>query len=125
MACIIVPATEAIVTTAVTKIIEKKEKENGGTSAVSTAAFSHKLKKLNYMLYGGVALLTFEHIWHGEIQPFFPFLTAAANKQDTIEMFREMSTVGVTMAVVTTLIWGVMTYASYKLENKADNEVTA
>ena len=59
------------------------------------------------MLWGGSALLIFEHVWHGEIVPYFPFLTAAQNPQDTAAMLHEMSTVGVAMAVLVTLIWGI------------------
>ena len=84
MACFMVPATEAIVTTVMTKVVEKKEKKAmekdpqqifaGESTHVS---FSHKMKWLDKMLWGGSALLAFEHLWHGEISPIFPFLTAA------------------------------------------------
>ena len=131
MACLLVPAAEAVVTTVVQKAIEKKEKAaagNGnqaenkaGTSQM--ASFSKKLKWLNNMLWGGAALLAFEHIWHGEIVPWFPFLTAASNPQDTAEMLHEMSTVGVSMAVLVTAIWGVMVAVSYRIENRAKKAV--
>ena len=94
MACFIVPGTEAIVTTAITKIVEKKEKKEicsceteGAVEAVKeekVLPFSRKLRWLNNMLWGGTALLAFEHVWHGEVTPFFPFLTAAGNAQDTL-----------------------------------------
>ena len=74
MACFIVPGTEAIVTTAITKIVEKKEKKeicSCETEGVAEAVkeekalpFSRKLKWLNNMLWGGTALLAFEHVWH-------------------------------------------------------------
>ncbi|MFR2512674.1 MAG: hypothetical protein ACLS9K_12645 [Lachnospira eligens] len=48
--------------------------------------FSRKLRWLNNMLWGGTALLAFEHVWHGEVTPFFPFLTAAGNAQDAVQM---------------------------------------
>jgi len=35
---------------------------------------------LTNMLWGGSLLLAFEHVWHGEETPWFPFLTAAAVK---------------------------------------------
>ena len=72
MGCFIVPATEAVVTTVVTKVVEKKEKKEG--VEFDHAKFSSKLKNLNGLLWGGSALLAFEHVWHGEVQPFFPFL---------------------------------------------------
>lgn len=107
MACFIVPATEAIVSTVATKIIEKKEMNNQNTevSEVKIEKFSTKLKRLNKLLWGGSALLAFEHVWHGEVAPFFPFLTAAGNPEDLAEMLTEMSTVGVGMAIAVTAAW--------------------
>lgn len=124
MACFVVPGVEAIVTTIVTKELEKKEQkemelnlEKGANiSELQKERFSAKLKKLNYLLYGGSGLLAFEHLWHGEIEPFFPFLTAARNPLDIPEVLHEMSTVGVGMAVLVTAAWGVMTYVSSKME---------
>lgn len=133
MACFVVPATEAIVTTVATKIIENKEDkslsaelENGvSISEMHKERLSKKLKRLNYMLWGGSGLLAFEHLWHGEIQPFFPFLTAASNPTDAVEMLREMSTVGVSMAIMVTAVWGVMTFVTSKIEKREDaREVT-
>ena len=72
------------------------------------------------MLWGGSGLLAFEHLWHGEIQPFFPFLSAASNPADTVEMLKEMSTVGVAMAVAVTAIWGVMTIVSNAIEKREE-----
>lgn len=109
MACFLVPAAEAIVTTAVAKIAEKKEDaqamENPAkkTVAGSGSSFSQKLRTLSNFLWGGSALLAFEHIWHGEITPFFPFLTAAGNPADVAETLHEMSTVGVGMAALVTI----------------------
>ena len=124
MACFIVPATEAVVTTIVTKIVEMKEKDKlteTGTVEVSEkkTGFSRKLKWLNGLLWGGSALLAFEHLWHGEITPFFPFLTAASNPADAAEMLHEMATSGVAMAVLVTLVWGGMVLASTLIEKKS------
>ena len=109
MACFVIPATEAIITTVATKIIEKKEMaaDKSELTVVNKELFSTKLKRLNKMLWGGSALLAFEHLWHGGIQPFFPFLTAAANEADAVNMLHEMSTVGVTMALLVTIVWGI------------------
>jgi hypothetical protein len=131
MACFIVPGTEAVVTTIVTKVIENKDKKEAAEKleqGVSVAEFnkehfSSKLKRLNYLLWGGSGLLAFEHLWHGEIQPFFPFLTAASNPADTAEMLHEMSTVGVSMAVLVTAVWGVITFVVGKIENREDTAV--
>lgn len=62
--------------------------------------------------------LVFEHVWHGEIVPWFPFLTAASNPKDASIMLHEMSTVGVTMAALVTAVWGVMVLAVNALEKK-------
>lgn len=103
MACFTVPAGEAVVTTIVKKTMEKKGveyKENDGKIPMT-----RKLKWLSNLLWGGSALLAFEHVWHGEVQPFFPFLTAMSNPEDTAEMLHEIATVGVSMAVLVTAVW--------------------
>ena len=77
------------------------------------------------MLWGGSALLAFEHVWHGEVVPWFPFLTAASNPEDAAEMLHEMGTVGVTMAVLVTLVWLGMVVASRHIEKKAQDAMPA
>ena len=110
MACFIVPATEAVVTTAVSKVIEKKE-ENGKLNK-DIIPFSEKLGWLNKMLWGGSGLLAFEHVWHGEVVPFFPFLTAASSPESAMEMLHEMATSGVGMAALVTLVWTGMVFVT-------------
>lgn len=128
MACFLVPATEAIITTIAAKVLEKKEREQGavrvkleGVAPVEATKlpFSKKLKWLNGLLWGGSALLAFEHVWHGEVTPWFPFLTAAADKADAAEMLHEMATAGVTMAVLVTAVWLVMLGVSALIEKRA------
>ena len=124
MACFLVPASEAVVTTVVEHIVRSKEK-NAEVKAddVPKVHFSEKLGWLNKMLWGGSALLAFEHVWHGEVIPTFPFLTAVQNGE-TADMLAEMGTAGVGMAVLVTLIWGGMLVASRVIENrKTDSEV--
>ena len=58
---------------------------------------------LAYLLWGGAFLLCYEHIWHGEVVPWFPFLTAASDPASAAEMLHEMATVGVAMAALVTL----------------------
>ena len=119
MACFVVPAAEAIVTTAVQKIIKKKV--NTGGSEISLK-FSEKLGVLNGLLWGGSGLLAFEHIWHGEITPFFPFLTAASDAEQTAEMLKEMAVSGTSMALLVTAVWVAYVLISTKLHAKnADN----
>ena len=115
MACFLVPATEAIVTTVANKIIKSKEKDN--TAHTDKIGFSEKLGWLNGLLWGGSGLLAFEHLWHGEISPFFPFLTAASDPADTAEMLHEMATSGTAMAVLVTLVWAGMVIITSKFKN--------
>ena len=118
MACFVVPVAEAVVTTIATKVIEKKEGSDKKQSG-EKLPFSRKLKWLSNMLWGGSALLAFEHVWHGEVVPWFPFLTAASNPEDASEMLHEMATVGVTMAVLVTLVWLGMLGVSHVIEKNA------
>ena len=111
MACFIVPAAEAVVTTVTKKIIEKKE---GGSE--HAGMFSSKLGMLGNMLWGGSALLAFEHVWHGEVVPFFPFLTAAGSAAETSAMLQEMATVGPGMAAAVTLAWAGAVIAGEKIK---------
>lgn len=130
MACFIVPATEAVVTTIVTKVIKSKEKKDGNEEKVNISfsdgaveevqkiKFSTKLGWLNKLLWGGSALLAFEHIWHGEVVPFFPFLTAVKNGE-TAGMLQEMGTVGVMMAGLVTAVWVGIVAVSSVVEKRA------
>ena len=116
MACFLVPASEAVVTTVIEKVVRSKENKNGDLTVKADAdglkvSLSEKLGWLNRMLWGGSALLAFEHVWHGEVVPTFPFLTAVTNGE-TSEMLHEMGTAGVGMAVLVTAIWGCMVAAS-------------
>ena len=128
MACFLVPTAEAIVTTIATKVVENKEKKAAGDESKLAELsekknnFSRKMKWLNGMLWGGSALLAFEHLWHGEITPFFPFLTAAADPADAAEMLHEMATSGVGMAVLVTTVWVAMVLVSSAIEKRSDKE---
>lgn len=128
MACFLVPATEAVVATVVRKVLEKIQDhgetvrvrlDNGKTEMAEKLPFARKLKWLTNLLWGGSALLAFEHLWHGEVVPWFPFLTAMSDPADKAEMLHEMSTVGVTMAVLITLVWLGMLAASSVIEKRA------
>ena len=112
MACFLVSAAGAVITDVTRKGIEKKEqslaKENPSRDVDYRIPVSTKLKWLTNMLWGGVVLLLFEHIWHGEVTPFFPFLTAMSDPSDAAEMLHEMATVGVGMLLLVVAVWLVM-----------------
>ena len=74
------------------------------------------------MLWGGSGLLAFEHLWHGEITPFFPFLTAANDPADTAEMLHEMATSGSAMAILVTAVWAVVAIAADKITAAQKND---
>ena len=74
------------------------------------------------MLWGGSGLLAFEHLWHGEITPFFLFLTAANDPADTAEMLHEMATSGSAMAILVTAVWAVVAVAADKITAAQKNE---
>lgn len=96
MACFLVPGAEAVVTTIVQKVVGKEKAEKW------------RLNWLNTLLWGGVILLAVEHIWHGEVVPWPPFLTAMKNPADVGPMLHEMAIIGTAMAVVATLTWVVL-----------------
>ena len=128
MACLLVPGTEAIVVTAAAVLLKKYEEKkmnvsvsaNGAdTKAPAKQGFARKLFWLAELLWGGVILLAFEHLWHGEVVPFFPFLTAATEGAGAVaEMLSEMASVGVLMAVLVTVIWVGMVLVSNAIEKR-------
>lgn len=128
MACFFVPAAEAVITTIVTKAMKSSEKQSetvkvqfNGTEleTAEKIPFREKLNWLSNLLWGGSALLAFEHVWHGEVVPWFPFLTTASNPTDAAEMLHEMSTVGTSMAVLVTVVWFGMLGITSMIEKKA------
>ncbi|WP_242457255.1 hypothetical protein [Treponema zioleckii] len=98
MACFLVPLTEGIVLTVAKKLAFKRNADS---------VIKAKLENLEKMLYGGSFLLAIEHIYHGEVVLYPPFLTAMKNPEDIPEMLHEMATVGVSMAVAVTAIWAL------------------
>ncbi len=117
MACFIVPAAEAIVVTAAYIAAKKSEQKIQAPHLAQGNKFENEEPKITWskrlswllgLLWGGVLLLAFEHFWHGEVVPFPPFLTAMATPEETNQMLHEMATVGISMAVTVTAVWGVI-----------------
>ena len=102
MACFIAPMSLAIVTT----VFRKKIPED------------LKVGWLNIMIWGGVIMLAVEHIAHGEIVLFPPFLTAMQTTAEIPVMLQEMAIVGGTMTIAIVCIWMAMVYISQKINQK-------
>ena len=76
------------------------------------------------MLWGGSFLLAIEHIWHGEIIPVPPFLTAMTDPAAIQPMLHEIATAGVTMAVLVSLVWaGMVLIADRKCKKSPANKI--
>ena len=125
MACFLVPAGEAIVTSVVQKVVENKEKEAGGERTKKLGlSWSRRLSWLNKLLWGGTILLAFEHIWHGEVVPWPPYLTAMANPANVAPMLHEMVVFGGAMAITITVFWGIIvTIAELKVRAMPEAKV--
>lgn len=129
MACFIVPAAEAAAVTVAKKQIARKSR-NGATPE-STERSLNLVRKLNWLtnlLWGGALLLAFEHLWHGEVIPYFPFLSALTERSTTQQMLFEMGTVGVGMAVLVTAVWGIgvaLIRANERRTNPAPEKIEA
>jgi len=125
MACFIVPMIEAVTVSLIDKGSKDPEasaptEENTAQCKVDhsnlKACFTSRLSWLKNMLWGGTFLLAIEHIWHGEVVPWPPFLTAIQEPGAVGPMLEEMATVGVGMAILVTLAWVVMVLISRSLE---------
>ncbi len=114
MACFLVPTTEAIVTTVVKKSADKSADKK---KIEIKNPFLKRLNWLNNMLWGGSALLAFEHVWHGEIVPWAPFLT------NGVSAVREMATTGVTMAVAVTAVWAGIVAVTNSMAKRPELEL--
>lgn len=144
MACFLVPTGEAIVVSLLRLALKKKEEKAGikpdslespvsPESPTSPARLvspgvrklRRRLRWLSHMLWGGSALLAFEHLWHGEIVPWFPFLTAASDPESAGVMLHEMATAGVMMALLTTVAWGLMCLAASAIEKRSLQQLSA
>ena len=132
MACFLVSTAEAIVVTVAAKAAKNSEMKTESVKLEKKAAvetkqekvlpWSKKLMILAQLLWGGAFLLCFEHIWHGEVVPWFPFLTAMNDPGDTAEMLHEMGTIGVTMAVIVTVTWAIMMFVADRIMQRPDAE---
>lgn len=107
MACFLAPTAAAIITTSIRKKIPSK----------------YHLEWLNAMLWGGAVMLAVEHVTHGEIVPFPPFITAMQNPADIPVMLSELATVGGAMTLAIVLVWAVMVFAASKMTRTNEKKI--
>ena len=115
MACFVVSATAALGVAAAKYIVRHNEKKNELVVKEpkeykfgSEIKWSKKLAYLELMLWSGSFVLAGEHVLHGEVSPYPPFLTAAGEGPEAIqEMLTEMGTVGVIMLAALVAVWGI------------------
>ena len=115
MACFLVPMGEAIGVS----IAQKTVKDKGKKEQIKK---KWRLDWLSKLLWGGTILLAIEHIWHGEVVPWPPFLTAMKNPADIPEMLHEMATSGIAMAGAITATWGIMVLIAWRRERLATRQ---
>lgn len=95
MACLIAPAAVATATALIRKKVPAK----------------YQINRLLLMLWGGTAMLLVDHIWSGEIVPYWPFFTAGFG-----QIMREVWQVGVPMTLAIFAIWTLMLAFSVKTQ---------
>ncbi|MGB9717717.1 MAG: hypothetical protein ACPL4E_04680 [Thermoproteota archaeon] len=87
MACFLVPMTVAIFTSLFRRRVPK----------------TLMINVLNLLLWGGVLGLAVEHVAHGEVVPYPPFLTAGIE-----HVIPEMVTIGIPMTISVSGVWGLI-----------------
>ena len=97
MACFVVPATTAIVTTVMKKRISPK----------------YHVDWLLSMQWGGVAMLIIDHISTGEVVPYFPFFTRRWS-----QIWPEILRAGVPMTIAVFVLWIVAVQISWFVEKR-------
>ena len=126
MACFVVSATAGVGVAIARHVVKHREmkKANAGEAPKiekfgSDINWSKKLAYLELMLFAGSFVLAIEHIIHGEIVPYPPFFTAAA-EGETLEMLKEMGTVGVGMLGILLVTWiiGVLVFDRIKYKKR-------
>lgn len=132
MACFTVSAVAGIGVAVARHIVKRHEKKlelEGKAPEIekfgSDIKWSKKLGYLELTLFSGSFVLAIEHIIHGEVVPFPPFLTAMMSKADTIEMFQEIGTVGVAMLGILVGAWAIGIFVADFLKFKKRKQVTA
>ena len=132
MACFLVSAAAGIGVTAAKYIVKHHEKKNElkvnepkEYKFGSEVKWSKKLAYLELVLFSGSFVLAGEHMIHGEVVPFTPFLTAMSDPADATKMLHEMGTTGVLMLGLLIAAWAVgvllVDFIKYRKHKKAMN----
>lgn len=137
MACVVVSAAAAIITGGAKYIVRHHENktiksndytkiESNTTKFGSHLKLSKKLGILELALFVGSFILAIEHIIHGEIVPYFPFLTALGDTGSALTMLKEMATVGVSMTLAIVFAWmfGVFFFDLYHYHKDKKNIIS-
>ncbi|HCU22005.1 MAG TPA: hypothetical protein DF698_03775 [Candidatus Atribacteria bacterium] len=98
MACFLAPTAAAIITTSIRKKVSPK----------------YHLEWLNAMFWGGVIMLAVEHVTHGEVVFYPPFLTAMQNPADIPVMLQEIATIGGAMTITIIAVWAIIVLVANK-----------
>jgi hypothetical protein len=98
MACFLVAAAAGVVILATGRFIPEK----------------YHIRWLSVMIWGVVLALLVEHLWSGEVVPWFPFLTAMESPEDTSSMLYEMAAIGVPMLLAIVGTWAAVVYLTNK-----------
>ncbi len=117
MACFVAPATVALATTAVRKVVQKREAkvatEHAETSAAELSGkWTQRLGWLNTMLWGGTIMLVLDHLISGELTFQPPFLTALQTPAQVGPMLREILVTGGAMTGAVLVVWAGMIVVS-------------
>ena len=129
MACFTVTAVAAIGVGVARHIVKHNEKKNTQIEPKeykfgSETKWSKKLGYLELTMWAGSFLLAGEHVLHGEVTPYPPFLTAAGEGEEAVmEMLQEMGTIGVAMLGILVVGWAIgcliVDYFKFKKHKKA------
>lgn len=113
MACFVAPASVAIVTTVVRKVVQKREGVSAAQQADRPATkvsgkWTQRLGWLNLMMWGGTIMLVLDHLLSGELTLSPPFLTAIETPGAVGPMVREILVTGGAMTAAVFAAWAIM-----------------
>ena len=119
MACFLVPLGEAVLASVVKHTAFSKSAADTVKAAETKSVWKKRISALEQMLYGGSFFLAIEHVYHGELVFYPPFLTAMESPEETRVMLHEIATAGSGMALFVTALWGIFSmFGAKKMPGK-------